>query len=140
MGDAVDPQRGVGNQFKLTLDTAVSIGRQCLGINLFIFGVVDAHGKTPAGEAGGIISVIFGMPHPGLKPDSLSRSIYGAVGHNQGFGLVVFVVVVIRIPDIGKTQKCQTALTIGCGGQPGHLLGHIGRVNHHQSVCAGLPL
>ena len=138
MGDAVDPQGGIGNQFKLAFDTAVCIGRQGLGINLFIFGVVDANAKTPAGEAGGVISIIFGMPHPGLKLNRLGRTIDRPVGHDQGFGLVVLGVMVIGIPDIGKTQKCQPAFTVGYGHQPGHMIGHLGRLDQHQAVCAGL--
>ena len=71
-----------------------------MGIYLFIFGVVYAYGKTPAGKAGGIVFVIFGMLHPGLKLDRLGRAIHRPVRHNQGFGLAVCLVIIAGIPDI----------------------------------------
>ena len=50
MGNAVDPQSGIGRQFKLTFNTAIGIGRQGLGINLLILGIINAHSKALAGK------------------------------------------------------------------------------------------
>ena len=107
-----------------------------MGKNLLIFRIINADGKALAGKGGGFIAVIFGLPHPELEFDALARTIYGAIGHNQRFGLVVLGFVVTGIPDAGKTQKCQPAVT--GGGQPGHIRGHIGRRDDHQTLRAGL--
>ena len=137
MGDAVYAQWSLWRNIKLTRDTAIGIGRQAMRIDLLVFWIVDPNIKLQTGKGRRIVFIIAGVSHPGLKFDRLARPIHRAVGHEQGFGLIIFGIIIIRIPDIGKTQKGQTAGAGGRGCQPGHILSHLRRFDNRQAVWVG---
>ena len=127
MGNPIDTQGSIRRDVKLTLQAAIGIGLDTARIDLLTFGVINDNIKALTGISGSIGFVIFGLAHPQFKADLLPGAINGPVGHNKGFGLVVFAVVVVRIPDTGKTQVCQ-AIVGADGCQPMVITFDFGRV------------
>ena len=99
MGNAINTQRRIRRDLKLTLESAIGIGLDIARIDLLIFRIVDHYGKMMTGISGCIGFIVFGMPYPQLEPDFLFGPVDRPIGHDKGFGLVVFTVVIVRVPD-----------------------------------------
>ena len=109
MRNTVHAERGIRRDIKFTVQTAIGIRLDAAGIDLFIFRIVNRDRKRSTGIGGCICLIILGMPNPEFKSDFLLGAIDRPIGHDKGFGLAVFAVVIIRVPDTRKTQKCQPA-------------------------------
>src|ERR1043166_7744319 len=65
-----------------------------------------------------VFDVVLGMTHPGIELHRLPGSIHRPIRDGVGFGLVVFVIVILAAPDAAETEVREPTIRSRRGDDP----------------------